>query len=150
LTKQPGSPPATTGYGANISGDAARMVSCDASIARIIRTPDGQILEAGRATRTFTPAQLRALAVRDKHCRWPSCDRPPSWCEGHHAIHWADGGATDLDNGVLLCGSHHTMVHQHKHAIHIRSDGRRTVNLTRGSANRKGWLIDERPTRAGP
>ena len=25
------------------------------------------------------------------------------WIDGHHLIHWATGGATDLDNLVLLC-----------------------------------------------
>ncbi len=26
--------------------------------------------------------------------------------------HWIDGGPTDLDNGALLCGRHHTVVHR--------------------------------------
>ncbi|HET7800624.1 MAG TPA: hypothetical protein VFL38_09400 [Humibacillus xanthopallidus] len=26
--------------------------------------------------------------------------------------HWADGGRTDLANGALLCGRHHTIVHE--------------------------------------
>ncbi len=26
--------------------------------------------------------------------------------------HWIDGGPTDLLNGALLCGRHHTVVHQ--------------------------------------
>jgi hypothetical protein len=29
----------------------------------------------------------------------------------HHIISWADGGDTDLDNLVLLCRSHHRLVH---------------------------------------
>jgi hypothetical protein len=31
---------------------------------------------------------------------------------GHHIRHWADDGNTDLDNGTLLCGRHHTIVHR--------------------------------------
>ena len=53
----------------------------------------------------------RAVAVRDRGCRFPSCDRPVGWCDAHHAIHWADGGATDVSNLVLLCRRHHRMVH---------------------------------------
>jgi hypothetical protein len=30
----------------------------------------------------------------------------------HHVEHWADGGATSLDNLVLLCGHHHRLIHQ--------------------------------------
>jgi hypothetical protein len=26
-------------------------------------------------------------------------------------VHWADGGTTDQDNGVLLCGYHHRLIH---------------------------------------
>ena len=29
----------------------------------------------------------------------------------HHITHWADGGATSLDNLVLLCGHHHRTIH---------------------------------------
>ena len=27
--------------------------------------------------------------------------------------HWADGGPTDLDNLILLCGYHHRFFHEH-------------------------------------
>jgi hypothetical protein len=30
----------------------------------------------------------------------------------HHIRHWADGGNTNLDNGTLLRGRHHTIVHR--------------------------------------
>jgi hypothetical protein len=30
----------------------------------------------------------------------------------HHRVHFADGGATDLDNLVLLCTRHHRFVHE--------------------------------------
>ncbi|HEX9313752.1 MAG TPA: HNH endonuclease signature motif containing protein, partial [Actinomycetota bacterium] len=45
--------------------------------------------------------------VRDHHCTFPECDRPASWCDAHHVIHWTDGGRTDLSNLVLLCRRHH-------------------------------------------
>ncbi|WP_242419678.1 HNH endonuclease signature motif containing protein, partial [Frankia sp. CpI1-P] len=34
------------------------------------------------------PHLRRALAARDRGCTFPGCDRPPSWCEAHHVIHW--------------------------------------------------------------
>ena len=65
LRRQDGAAPATTGYGATISADAARRIACDAAISRIITGPMGEILDAGRTTRTFTAAQRRAIIARD-------------------------------------------------------------------------------------
>src|SRR5713101_2240567 len=54
----------------------------------------------------------KARNLRDRHCQWPGCERPASYRDGHHLVHWAHGGATDLDNLVLLCKRHHRMVHE--------------------------------------
>jgi hypothetical protein len=73
----------------------------------------------GRATRTI-PAPIRtALCLRDQGCRFPGCDRPPAWTDGHHIIHWADGGPTELDNLISLCRSHHRAVHEQGWRIHM-------------------------------
>ena len=34
------------------------------------------------------------------------------WLNAHHLAHWARGGATDLDNLILLCHSHHRLLHE--------------------------------------
>jgi organic radical activating enzyme len=54
----------------------------------------------------------RAVIVRDRHCRFPGCDRPQAWCDAHHVVHWADGGATAVANLVLLCRRHHRTIHE--------------------------------------
>ena len=38
------------------------------------------------------------LILRDRHCTFPGCRRPPVACDAHHITHWADGGPTSLDN----------------------------------------------------
>src|SRR5580704_2653869 len=82
-------------------------------------------LSVGRATRTI-PAPIRsALRLRDQGCRFPGCDRPPAWTDGHHIIHWSDGGPTELDNLVSLCRPHHRAVHEQ--GWRIRIDDRRAV-----------------------
>ena len=71
-----------------------------------------QLLDLGRATRVITPALRRALALRDRGCIAPGCDRPPPWTDAHHLHHWLHGGPTSLDNLVLLCRTHHLAVHE--------------------------------------
>jgi len=73
----------------------------------------------------------RAVIVRDRHCRFPGCDRPQSWCDAHHVVHWTNGGSTALHNLVLLCRRHHRLIHHRKFGVEIadgqprfyRSDG---------------------------
>jgi Domain of unknown function (DUF222)/HNH endonuclease len=90
----------------------ARQVACDSSISRIVMGPSSEPLDVGRKTQVVPPAMRRALAARDRGCRFPGCDRPPGWTDAHHVIHWADGGSTALTNLVLLCRRHHRMVHR--------------------------------------
>jgi Domain of unknown function (DUF222)/HNH endonuclease len=92
--------------------DTARRISCDAGVTRLLTAGPGRLLDLGRTTRTITRAQRRALAVRDGGCRFPGCDRPPQWTDGHHIQHWVDGGPTDLDNLLLLCRTHHRFCHE--------------------------------------
>jgi Domain of unknown function (DUF222)/HNH endonuclease len=94
--------------------------SADAAASRLGSTR-ALPLSVGRATRTI-PAHIRtALNLRDQGCRFPGCDRPPAWTDGHHIIHWPDG-PTELDNLVSLCRPHHRAVHEQGWRIHI-ADG---------------------------
>jgi Domain of unknown function (DUF222) len=117
LTGADAAPTADYGFGATSSGEWARRFSCDAEISRVVFSPRGEILDAGRASRTFTAAQTRAIIARDRHCIWPGCDAPPAWCDCHHCTHWAHGGPSNVENGALLCGRHHDRTHTHGHAI---------------------------------
>ncbi len=86
-----------------------------------------QPLDLGRATRVVSPAQRAALAVRDRGCVFPGCDRPLSWCEAHHLWHWVDGGPTDLWNLALVCRAHHRAVHEGGWHLARGPDGRFTA-----------------------
>jgi hypothetical protein len=105
-----------------ISVEAARRWACDAAILPVVLGSAGEVLDLGRTERTASPAQRRALAIRDKGCAFPGCDRPPGWTDAHHIIHWVDGGPTDLDNLVLLCGAHHDTIHHHGWTMHLGPD----------------------------
>ncbi|MEZ0066545.1 hypothetical protein ABIA32_002557 [Streptacidiphilus sp. MAP12-20] len=103
---------ATTTRGYQLPAWQARKEACDCQLRVILTRGQDKPVSIGRATRTV-PAHLRdAVIARDRHCVWPGCTRPPTWCEAHHLTHWADGGHTSLDNLALLCGEHHTDLHQ--------------------------------------
>lgn len=109
---------ATTGSGAAISPQATARLLCDARIRRIVTNARSEILDVGRARRTWSTAQRAAIIVRDQHCRGPGCDRPPDWCHIHHIRWWSHNGPTDLDNGILLCTHHHRLLHEGGWSLH--------------------------------
>jgi hypothetical protein len=95
-----------------VTPEMARRLACDAKVSRVITEGASRPLDVGRSTKVVPPALRRALTVRDRGCRFPGCGRPPSWCDAHHVVHWADGGDTALDNLVLLCRPHHRAIHR--------------------------------------
>jgi hypothetical protein len=95
-----------------VPAETARRLCCDATVGRVLMRGPSEILDLGRRTRIVSPAQRRALVHRDGGCVFPGCGRPHPWTDAHHLVHWARGGATDLDNLCLLCRRHHTAVHE--------------------------------------
>lgn len=111
--------------------ETAEMLLCDCSAARVVLSGRSEPLDVGRRTPTVPASMRRAVIVRDRHCRFPGCDRPQSWCDAHHVVHWTNGGSTALHNLVLLCRRHHRLIHHRKFGVEIadgqprfyRSDG---------------------------
>jgi hypothetical protein len=94
-----------------VDPETVRRLACDASITRVVLGPGSEPLDVGRRTQVVPPAIRRAVVARDRCCRFPGCDRPQSWCDAHHVVHWADGGETSVSNLVLLCRRHHRLTH---------------------------------------
>jgi hypothetical protein len=101
-----------TSNGTYLTVDEIRRISCDASLTRVVFGPDSRPLDVGRTKRLVTPAQRLAVMARDLHCVFPTCDRPERWCDVHHVIPWRGDGPTAIDNLILLCRHHHTLVHE--------------------------------------
>ncbi|MFL6130642.1 MAG: DUF222 domain-containing protein [Mycobacteriales bacterium] len=114
---------ATLEDGTPISPAAARRIACDAQIVPAVLGTRGEPLDVGRSRRLFTGPLRRALVLRDRGCAFPGCDRPSRWCEAHHIVPWAMGGATAARNGVLLCGHHHRLVEQGDWQVALAADG---------------------------
>jgi len=98
-------------------------LACDSAVSRLVFGPDSQVINVGRAERTYAGPRLRAVVARDGTCRYPGCTAPPALGEIHHVAEWVrDGGETDVNTGVLLCWHHHDVVHRH----HVRIRPSRT------------------------
>jgi hypothetical protein len=95
------------GVDASISAATARRLAASAAIIPAVLGGPSEPLDLGSAQRLFSPAQRRALAIRDGGCLWPGCGAPPGWCEVAHVVAWAWDGQTDLSNAALLCPHHH-------------------------------------------
>ena len=107
--------------GIHVSAETARRLACDAATVTMRHGPAGEILGVGRRRRTISPALRRALAARDRRCRFPGCGNRR--VDAHHIRHWADGGRTALDNLVLLCRRHHRAVHEEGFRVTMDATG---------------------------
>ena len=85
---------------------------CNTGFTPVLFSRDGSVLDVGREHRLFNSAQRAALALRDGGCMWPGCTRPPAYSEAHHLHGWnAEGGLTNLEDGILLCARDHLRLH---------------------------------------
>lgn len=96
---------------AHVPPDTLRRLACDAGLTRVTVNDEGTPLDVGRKSRTIPPAIRRALIVRDRCCRFPGCENT-KWLDAHHIDHWMHGGETSRDNLVLLCTTHHRLLHE--------------------------------------
>ena len=112
----------TLDTGTPIAAEDVRRYACDATLLPVLLNSAGVPFDVGRAIRVFTKELRRAVELRDLGCAFPGCDRPAAWCNVHHIVHWADGGPTSLDNGVLLCGTHHKLIHRREWTVHLGPD----------------------------
>jgi hypothetical protein len=96
----------------SLSIDTVRRLACEATTQALFATEEGCPLQLGVKTRTVPRWLRRLLKNRDRHCRFPGCDRTRA-LHAHHIVHWADGGPTELSNLILLCPYHHRYLHEH-------------------------------------
>ncbi|MBT8105388.1 MAG: DUF222 domain-containing protein, partial [Woeseiaceae bacterium] len=94
-----------------VSAETSERIACDCCVTTIEEDDFGEPLNIGRRSRIIPPPMRRALKARDDGCRFPGCSSH-RFCDGHHIVHWQNGGETSLDNLVLLCRHHHRLVHE--------------------------------------
>jgi hypothetical protein len=99
--------------GGRLSQATIDRILCDCDISRVVMDGPSEVLDLGRATRTPSDKQFKALIVRDGHCQAKGCKVPWQFCQPHHINWWSNNGPTDLDNLELLCWHHHRQTHKH-------------------------------------
>jgi hypothetical protein len=106
-----------------LDGPSISKLLCDCAVHRVVTAGRSAILDYGTATRTIPAPLWNALVIRDDHCRFPGCDRPSTWCEGHHVVWVTHGGPTELNNLVLVCSRHHHLLHRPGWHAKLKPDG---------------------------
>jgi hypothetical protein len=96
--------------GGAIDEHLASQLWCESWAAAVV-SRRGRPVTATSPRRLATVRQLLALLVRDRCCTFPGCGRTRH-LRAHHLRHAADGGPTRLDNLVLLCPTHHRLIHR--------------------------------------
>lgn len=100
---------------------------------------------------TPTPAQIRFIRRRDRHCRAPGCRMPAVRCQIDHNHERHDGGPTHLCNLACFCVRHHTMKTETEWSVRQLENGRLEFTSPSGRVSvndpppRVLFTIDEPP-----
>jgi len=127
----------------HVPAETSRRLACDCSIVHWHEDKQGSPLNIGRKTRSIPPAIRRALKRRDQGCRFPGCTCN-RFVDAHHIQHWADGGETSMDNLVLLCRTHHRLVHEAGYGVQFMAGEGAIFSMPDGKAIPQGPQICSR------
>lgn len=125
----------------NVSAETSRRLACDCGVVHWLEDYDkpahATTLDIGRRTRSIPPAIRRALQRRDGGCCFPGCTAQRH-VDAHHVRHWADGGATRLDNLLLPCRHHHRLAHEGGYGLGLDAAGEPVFTAPNGNLIQKG------------
>jgi hypothetical protein len=131
----------TTIDGTPLPVSTVRKLLVDAKVYPVVMGGNGEVLDYGRGKRFFTEIQRRAIAVRDGGtCQFADCDESVRYSEAHHTLPWANGGQTNVADGVPVCRAHHKALTEGGYRIARR-------NGTTYTYDPQGRLIHKRTNR---
>jgi uncharacterized protein DUF222/HNH endonuclease len=109
------------------------------------------VLDVGRPTKTVPTHLEQAVRRRDRHCRWPGCDRPAELSQVHHIVPRASGGLTRIGNLLTLCDFHHLIaVHTWGWTVRLGGDGTTIATSPGGRVLREAEPKPTSPPTTGP
>ncbi|MCY3849338.1 MAG: DUF222 domain-containing protein [Acidimicrobiaceae bacterium] len=120
-----------TGVAEIVGGEALpqsvlERMMCIATVTGVVFDGKGQPVWVGRDKRFPTPAQIKAIIARDRHCT--GCAAGPERCEIHHIVPWEHGGLTDIDKMCLACPHCHHNIHDRGYIVIKTNTGYKIVN----------------------
>jgi hypothetical protein len=147
----------TTLENVGIHPETAERLACECRYQVLWTGKDGDI-GLNRMTRNVRQPLRRLVIARDEGtCFFPGCDHT-QFLEVHHIVHWVRNGQTNLGNLVLVCPTHHRLLHEgcwsmvmgrDGEPIVFRPSGRRYIPDLPGTELNEE-LIEKEMSRAGP
>ncbi len=134
-----------TDNGMPLPVSTVRRLCCEAEIIPVVLNGEGRALDVGRASRTATRDQRRALRAMHRTCVHPECTVTFDACRIHHVTPWGDKGPTDLDQLVPVCEPHHHDVHEGGWVLRLAPGRIATWTRPDGRQYHNGPTIDRSP-----
>ncbi len=126
--------------GSHLPPAIVEEMTCNARLTGLVYSRAGDALWRTRSRRTVTESQWQALLTTYGGCF--HCGAPPNICQAHHITPYSQGGATSLDNLIMVCWSCHHKIHHHNWQINEHADGSHTLRpperISASSASRYG------------
>jgi len=135
--------------GPAIHPETTRRLLCNARVQVVMEDERGQPVRLGRITREPPDWMIRQLRYRDTECRFPGCGHR-RYTQAHHITWWEQGGRTDLDNLVLVCSFHHTLVHEYGWRLFRNPEGMVKWFYPDGTRYRAGPAPPDEPVEGQP
>ena len=113
VVEVPISGPATIA-GIPLADAMVEQLRVNSTIEPVVVDAHGSPLHVGRRRSLLSPKFVRAVLLRDGHCRWPGCDARVG-LEIHHLVPRSYGGTDEISNLATVCtvGHHHQQLLPH-------------------------------------
>jgi hypothetical protein len=118
--------------GIPLADEQVEALRAQARIESVLVTGDGEPVATGATRATMSPRTLRAVRLRDGHCRWPGCERRTG-LQVHHLWPVSWGGGDERSNLASVCAGGGT-----DHHAQLAPQGR---YLLLGNPNRPDGLV---------
>ncbi|MCY4068994.1 MAG: HNH endonuclease signature motif containing protein, partial [Acidimicrobiaceae bacterium] len=112
--------------GSKLPAAVLEELSCNARWSGLVFDRAGDAIWRSRSRRTVTDTQWQALLATYGGCF--HCAAPAGMCQAHHITPYSQGGATNLDNLIMVCWNCHHKIHHHNWQIHKHTDGSHTLH----------------------
>ncbi len=112
--------------GSRLPPAVVEELTCNSRLTSLIYDRCGDALWRTRSRRTVTETQWQALLAIYGGCF--HCGAAPNMCQAHHITPYSQGGATSLDNLIMVCWNCHHRIHHDNWQIHEHPDGHHTLH----------------------